>query len=175
MGLYRISLCLFALQAVAFAQDRGTITGIITDTSGGVVPGAKVTVQNPSNNLSRNLPSGADGAYNFVNMPAGDYTVKASNDGFRVAETTRVHVNVNTTTHVDLQLQAGSTKDVVEVQGNVSLLQTDRSDLGQIIGNRAITDLPLFANGGLRGNMAFTALAPGVSSNLTGDPGHHRR
>jgi hypothetical protein len=170
MKLYVISLCLLVAQISAFGQDRGSINGTITDSSGGIVPGAKVTLQNPANNSSRSLQTGGDGTYNFVNIPAGDYKVSVAKDGFRVAETSGVRVNVNTTTHVDMQLQVGSTKDVVEVQGNVSLLQTDRSDLGQIISSKALTDLPLFANGGLRSNMAFTALAPGVSSNLTGDP-----
>jgi hypothetical protein len=170
MKIQRISLCLFALQFIAFAQDRGVLNGTITDSSGALIPGAKVALQNPSTNLSRDMLSGGDGTYTFVNLPAGDYKVTATKEGFQSAETPGVHVNVNTTTHVNLQLQVGSTREVVEVQGNVSLLQTDRSDLGQIISNRALNDLPLFANGGLRSNMAFTALAPGVNVNLTGDP-----
>ena len=165
-----ISMCFLAIPCIAFAQDRGAISGIITDSSGAVVPEAKVVVQNPSTNLRRDAVSGNAGAYTLVNLPAGDYKVIVTKGGFRGAETSQVHVDVNTTTHVDLQLQVGSTTETVEVVGNVSVLQTDKSDLGQVISNKALSDLPLFANGGLRSNMAFTALAPGVSSNLTGDP-----
>jgi len=170
LNLHRISLCLLFVPFIALAQDRGVINGVITDSSGGFVPDAKVTLQNPSTNVSREVMSGSDGTYNFVNVQAGDYKVIVTKDGFRSAETAKVHVDVNTTTHVDLQLQVGSTRDVVEVQATVSLLQTDRSDLGQVISNRAINDLPLFANGGLRSNMAFTTLAPGVIANISQDP-----
>ncbi|MGI8988995.1 MAG: carboxypeptidase regulatory-like domain-containing protein [Bryobacteraceae bacterium] len=170
MNFRRTSLLLFVLPCIALAQDRGVISGIITDSSGRLVPDAKVVLQQPSTNLSRDTTSGSDGTYTFINLPVGDYQVTVAKAGFRSVESPRVHVDVNTTTHVDLQLQVGATTDTVEVQANVSLLQTDRSDLGQVISNRAINDLPLFANGGLRSNVAFTSLAPGVNTNLTGDP-----
>ncbi|MES1258538.1 MAG: TonB-dependent receptor, partial [Acidobacteriota bacterium] len=166
----QILLCLFAVPCLVFAQDRGAISGTVTDSSGAVVPNAKVALQNPSTNLSRDVTSGNEGTYTFANIPAGDYNLTVTREGFRGAETPGIHVNVNTTTHVDIRLQVGSTKEVLEVQSSISLLQTDRSDLGQVIGNKALNDLPLFANGGLRSNMAFTALAPGVNTNLTGDP-----
>ncbi|MDQ6678064.1 MAG: carboxypeptidase-like regulatory domain-containing protein [Acidobacteriota bacterium] len=166
----RISLLCLFLPCLALAQDRGTISGVVTDSSGGMVPDAKIVLKNPSTNLSRDVVSGAAGTYTIVNLPAGDYQLTVSKEGFRGSETPQVHVDVNTTTHVDVTLQLGSTKDVIEVQANVSLLQTDRSDLGQVISNRAINDLPLFANGGLRSNVAFTALAPGVNSNIASDP-----
>jgi hypothetical protein len=170
MKFRRISLSFLVMSSIAFAQDRGAISGTITDSSGAIMPDAKIVLQNPATNLSRDVTSGNAGTYAFVNLPTGDYKLIVTKDGFRGVETPQVHVDVNTTTHVDLQLQVGSTKEVVEVRGNVSLLQTDRSDLGQVISNKALNDLPLFANGGLRSNMAFTALAPGVNTNLTGDP-----
>ena len=170
MKLHHILVSLFLLSAAAFAQDRGAISGTITDSSGAVVPGAKLALRSPATNRTQDLLSGSAGTYTIVNLPAGDYKVSVTKDGFRAAETPSVHVDVNSTTHLDFQLQVGTATETVQVSGNVSLLQTDKSDLGQVINNKALTDLPLFANGGLRSNMAFTALAPGVSSNLTGDP-----
>jgi len=163
-----LGLLLFA--CTAFAQDRGAVSGAITDASGGLVPQAKVTLRSPATNLTRDILSNGEGAYSFVNLPAGDYQITVTKEGFRNVEAPQIHVDVNTTTHLDLQLQVGSTADTVEVSSTAPLLQTDKSDLGQVIGNKAITDLPLFANGGLRSNMAFTALSPGVNLNLTGDP-----
>ena len=87
MNFRRVSLCFFAIQCLAFAQDRGSISGTITDTSGAVVPGAKVALQNPSTNLSRAVDSGSGGAYTFVNLPAGDYKVTVTKEGFRSVET----------------------------------------------------------------------------------------
>ena len=59
---------------------------------------------------------------------------------------------------------------MVEVQGTAALLQTDRSDLGRIVDNRAIQQLPLFINGGLRSNLAFALLTPGANASITSDP-----
>src|SRR3954471_17646474 len=107
MKLHHVVLSFTLICSAAFAQDRGSIAGTVTDPSGGVVPGAKVSVVSPGTNRARDIVSGEDGAYNFVNLPAGDYRVTASKEGFRGAEAPQVHVNVNTTTHVDMQLQVG--------------------------------------------------------------------
>ena len=170
MKLQLVLLSLLIVSCAAWAQDRGSIAGTVTDPSGALIPGAKVSVLSPSTNLTRAILSSDQGTYTVVNLPAGDYRVTVSKDGFRIAEAAQVHVDVNTTTHVNMQLQVGTALEAVEVSASVSLLQTDKSDLGQVIGNRVIKDLPLFANGGLRSNMAFTALAPGVNVNLTSDP-----
>jgi hypothetical protein len=91
-------------------------------------------------------------------------------DGFRKSEAADIQVQVDTTARVDIRLQVGAVQEVVEVQATVPLLQTDRSDLGKVVDNRAIQKLPLFINGGLRSNLAFTSLVPGVTMTLQSDP-----
>src|SRR5437867_353740 len=162
--------CLFFFSALAFAQDRGTITGFITDSSGASVPGANVSLRHPETGLSQIAVSGADGSYSFVYLPAGKYIVAVEKEGFRRAELTDVQVNVNSATRLDFKLQIGAVSEVVEVTAVTTVLQTDRSDLGKVIDNRAIQKLPLFMNGGLRSNLAFAGLSPGVYMNLTNDP-----
>jgi len=170
MKTRRILICIFAMQCIALAQDRGTISGTITDSSGGIVPGAKVALQNPATNLTRDVVSANDGTYSFLNLAAGDFKLTVTKDGFRSSVTSGIHVDVNTTTHVDLQLQVGSTGKLSKSRELFLCCRPIRAIWGQIINNKAINDLPLFANGGLRSNIAFTALAPGVNTNLTGDP-----
>src|SRR5947209_7157122 len=163
-------LFFFCATFAAFAQDRGTITGTVTDSTGAAVPAAKLTLQNPATGLAQSLLSGNDGAFRFLSLPAGRYNVSTEKPGFRKTEVSDVRVDVNTDTRLDLKLQLGTVQETVEVQGVTTLLQTERSDLGKIVDTEAIQDLPLFANGGLRSNLAFAALAPGVNMNLTGDP-----
>jgi hypothetical protein len=166
----RILLWFTFAAAAALAQDRGTVTGSVTDSTGAAVPAAKVTLQNPATGLTQSAVSSAEGVYTFVYLPAGMYTLSAEKEGFRKAEAADIQVQVNTTARVDFRLQVGALQETVEVRGVAPLLQSDRSDLGRVVDNRAITDLPLFMNGGLRSNIAFTLLTPGANASITGDP-----
>lgn len=167
---FAFAVCLLLASVSALAQDRGTITGTITDASGAAVTGANVALRNPATGLTHTVSSGADGGYSFVLLPAGKYNITAEKDGFRKTEATDVQVNVNTAVRVDIQLQVGAVAEVVEVVASTSLLQTERSDIGRVVDNRAIQKLPLFMGGGLRSNLAFAGLNPGVVMNLTNDP-----
>ncbi len=165
------TIVLAALSAVfAFAQDRGTITGTVTDGSGGSVPQAIITLRNPGNDISQNTTTDAQGGYTFIYLPAGRYSLSVEKPGFRKADVAEVVVNVNTTSRVDVALQVGAVAESVSVEALAPLLQTDRSDLGKVITNKQIQDLPLFLNGGLRSNIAFSLLTPGANASITGDP-----
>jgi hypothetical protein len=154
----------------ALAQDRGTIVGTITDTSGAAVPAAAVTLRNPAMGFSQTAMSSQEGSYTFVYLAVGKYVVTVEKDGFRKAEINDIQVQVNTTSRIDVRMQLGTVQEVVEVQSTATLLQADRTDLGRVVDNRAIQKLPLFINGGLRSNLAFAALVPGVIMNLQNDP-----
>jgi hypothetical protein len=153
-----------------YAQDRGSITGSVSDSSGAPIPGAAVTLINPATGLTQNFTSTAEGTFSFLSLPAGPYSITVEKQGFRKADVSSVTVNVNTSTRADIKLEIGQVRETVEVTASASLLQTDRSDLGKVIDTRAIEALPLFASGGMRSNVAFATLTPGVSSDLTQDP-----
>ncbi len=169
-GFYRLFVLLVFLAPLSFAQDRGTITGTISDTSGAALPGANVSALNPASGFTQTAISGSDGTYNLLYLPAGTYRVTAEKAGFRRAEAPDIRVNVNTTVRVDMELQVGELQQAIEVTATAPLLQTERTDLGKVIPSRAILDLPLFLGGGLRNNLAFVNLVPGVQ----GDPGNPR-
>ena len=156
-------LALFTvLGAGAFAQDRGTIRGTVTDPSGAPVPAAAVTVRNVNTGLTQSVKTGDDGVYNLPYLPAGDYTVTTEKAGFRKAETTGVKVNVATVTGVDVQMTVGAVEQSVEVTAAAPLLEVQGTNLGKVLPTNAIKDLPLFIGGGLRSNLAFVVLTPGV-------------
>ena len=170
MNVKRMVVCLMVAAGALSAQDRGTITGQVFDTTGAVVPGAKVTLTNPANAQKTTVESNSEGTYTFLSLNAGKYGVAAEKEGFRRAEAANVVVQVSTTSRLDIHLLVGTVQETVQVESTTPLLQTERSDLGTVVDNKAIQQLPLFINGGLRSNIAFTSLAPGVAMNLTSDP-----
>ena len=148
--------------ALGYTQDRGTIRGTVTDPTGAAVPAASVTVRNIDTGLTQSIPTGADGLFTIPYLPAGNYTVTTEKAGFRKAEVTGVRVNVATISTVDLALTVGSVDQTVEVSATSPLLEVQGSNLGKVVPTKAIRDLPLFIGGGLRSNLAFVILTPGV-------------
>lgn len=161
---------LIACASAVFAQDRGVITGTVMDSSGAVLPATRVTLLNPATGQKQSVDSNSEGSYTFLSLTAGRYSVTAEKNGFRKAEAAGVQVQVNTTTRLEIPMQLGAVQETVQVESTLPLLQTDRSGLGTVVENKAIQQLPLFINGGLRSNIAFTSLAPGVTMNLQSDP-----
>src|SRR5258708_10177881 len=158
----RFLVVILLLAGFVFAQDRGTIRGVVTDPSGATVPDATVTVKNINTGLKQTVKTSADGVYNVLYLPAGDYTVTTEKQGFRKAETSGVGVHVATVANVDVSLSVGGTDQSVDVSAAAPLLDLQGTNLGKIIPKNAIRDLPLFISGGLRANLAFVVLTPGV-------------
>jgi hypothetical protein len=159
-----IELLLLFLCAITpgLAQDRGTIRGIVTDPSGAAVPGAQVTVRNVNTGLTQIANTGADGVYSIPYLPVGIYNVSTEKTGFRTAETSNIRVDVNTVIDVNIPLTVGAIDQKVEVSAQAILLETQGTNLGKTLQTKAIMDLPLFLTGGLRSNMSFIILTPGV-------------
>jgi len=158
----RFLISVLFLSFSCLAQDRGTIRGTVSDPSGAFVPDAAVTVRNVNTGLTQTVKSGADGVYNILYLPAGSYTVTAEKTGFKKAETTGVEVHVATVSSVDVVLTVGGVDQSVEVTAAAPLLDVQGTNLGKVIPERAIKDLPLFISGGIRANLAFVVLTPGV-------------
>ncbi|MGH9657992.1 MAG: carboxypeptidase regulatory-like domain-containing protein, partial [Bryobacteraceae bacterium] len=148
--------------SLAFAQGQGTITGTVSDPTGAAVPNAQVTIRHTRTGLVQTARTGAEGLYSFVYLPVGDYNVTTEKEGFHKAEATGVVVNVGTTVRLDVQLSVGGVEQTVEVTAAAPLLEQQGANLGKVVPTRAIKDLPLFIGGGLRSNLAFVILTPGV-------------
>src|SRR5262245_60745690 len=94
----------------------GTIRGVVTDSSGAVVPGAKVTVINDATGLTRSAPTTSAGIYAFAELPVGTYTVRVENAGFKAEIRSNVVLNVAEARAVDVTLQTGDISEVVTVE-----------------------------------------------------------
>ena len=161
----RVSLRILAVSlliAVAplYGQvDTGVILGTVTDQSGAVIPGANVTLKNQGTGLSVSMTTAADGSFVFRPVRIGAYTVEAQFKGFETIQHRDVTVDVQQQVVVNFTLQPGQVTQSIEVSGAPPSLQTQDASVGQVVGSRAVNDLPL--NGR---NYTFLAqLAAGVT------------
>ncbi len=160
--------CLFVLycgsQSRVEAQVLSSIVGTVTDSTGAVVPNAKVTITNVNTNVANHTTSNASGIYNVTDLIPGTYTVQVELAGFQSSVHTGVGVEVGRASTVDVTLQAGNVSQTVEVQENAITLNTTQPELGTTIENAVVQALPVELSGG-RGRQidAFVFLAPGVT------------
>ena len=137
-----VVLALWACSTLpAFAQGVGAIGGTITDSSGAVLPGATVTLSNPRGSIGGNQEAVADarGAFQFLRLVPGTYTVKAEIGGFRSATLENIVVNADATARADLKLEIGALQEGVTVTGESPLLDTT-SALKQTVLSREVLD-----------------------------------
>jgi hypothetical protein len=128
----------------AFGQvDEGAISGTIQDTTGAVVPSARVTLLNKDQGISLQTNAGNAGEYSFSPVRIGHYSVSATAKGF--AKTTQQNVTVEVGQHllVNIQLKPGAATETIEVTTAPPLLQTEEASVGQVIDQQEVNDLPL--------------------------------
>ncbi|MCY4586363.1 MAG: TonB-dependent receptor [Bryobacterales bacterium] len=133
-----------AFSLSAFGQaELGAILGTVQDTTGAVVPGASVAVINEDTGLTRNLITNAEGQYTANLLQIGQYSVEAEISGFNKSVVTGIVVLVNQTVRTDVVLQVGEVTETVEVTSSVPLIKTDASDVGQVVEEKQVVELPL--------------------------------
>ncbi len=162
MNLRTIGFLLF-LCAVASAQDRGGITGTVTDPTGTGVAHAKVVVTNTARGEHLDLSTTDAGLFSATNLIAGLYQVDVEAPGFHTSTIKSVVVQVGEVARADLQLQLGSVSERVEVTSTSTGLENDTSDVGTNVSTEAILNLPLEVSGAVRDPLAFTKLTPGFN------------
>ncbi len=137
--------------------ETASVLGYVRDSSGAVIPSAEVTLINQGTQAKQELHTNAGGAFEFTDIKIGQYRVTAQAPGFDVSTTEPFTVQVNARQRVDVALRAGAS-ETVTVTDAASLLNTDDSERGQVIGTREVENLPL--NGRAYADLA--ALVPGV-------------
>ena len=142
-GLLFITITLLA-PAAAFAQKgAGALTGIVSDQSGGKVPGATVTATNQETNVAYTAVSNETGNYNITSVPVGTYVVKAELSGFKTATTNPIQVEAKAVVRMDFVLQLGAIEETILVAGESPLLQTETVTVGEVISGTTVVGLPL--------------------------------
>ncbi len=160
-----LTAALIALTAIgASAQDfRGAITGRISDTSGGRLPGVTVTVTNTATNVASTTTSNTEGEFTVPFLNPGTYTVTAELSGFKKLVREGIDVRIGDRLSVDLTMDVGRMEETVSVSAESPLLETTSGSTGQVIDERRISMMPLSD-----GNpFVLARLAPGIA--YTGD------
>jgi len=166
-------ICLAAclVPSRALAQATGAIAGLVTDPSGGVLPGVTIEVVSRDTGQVRNAVTGPDGFFNVPLVNPGLYRVTATLSGFRTTARATVRVVVNETVRADLSMPVGGLSETLVIVAESPLVETTNATLGVVIDREKVVDLPL--NG--RNFTQLGTLIPGVvapPSGLGGQDGN---
>ena len=160
-------LSLLLLVSSCFAQNPfGRVTGRVTDTAGAVVPSASIKVTNVETNVVATVTSNEDGNYEALNLIPGTYTVSVAHAGFKQFSRAEIELHVGDALDIPIRLELGAVSETMTVTAESPMLESTNADVGQIVDNKRITDLPL--PGGQA--MYLMQLSPGVVS--TNPPTH---
>src|SRR5262249_31627038 len=131
--LVSIVLMIFAVARSCRADVTGSILGVVHDRSGAVVAAAKVIALNVQTNLKQETVSGSEGSFRILALPVGDYKLTVEAKGFRTFVETGIVVKVNDELRFEVTLDVGTVSDTVEVAANAVQVQTENTQLGDVI------------------------------------------
>lgn len=163
-----LDLCLLlivslAIPASVFGQGTGgRILGRIADPSGALISNVKVTATNEATGVSRTAQSNDTGDYVFPDLPVGTYTLAFELTGFKKDVRRSIKLDVNQVITLNMTMQIGETQEVVDVTSEAPLVDTTSTQLGAVVNNKSVNELPLNA----RDTYQFLQLQPGVQAQL---------
>jgi len=171
VAILSVIVCLMTLAPKqAYGQANAGVTGTVTDSTGAVVPEAKITITNQETSISSRLVSSSAGTYAVRGLIPGRYTITVEATGFKKAVHKDVNVDVSVIATVDIALDLGATTDVVEVTASSISLNTTQPQLGSTIEPTVVMALPNEISGRGRQIDALQFTVPGT----TGDSFSHR-
>jgi len=157
-----LAVCL-ALSSLVFAQGTGgRILGRISDPSGAVLSGVKVTATNEATGVMQETVSNDTGDFVFPNLAVGTYSLDFDLTGFKKSVRRSIALDVNQVITLNMTLQLGAQQEVIDVTSEAPLVDTSSTQLGAVVNNRSVNELPLNA----RDTYQFLQLQPGVQSQL---------
>jgi len=161
-----ISLLMLAANILpAQTAEQGAVLGVVTDQSGALVPGAKVTVTNLDTGFKKEDSTNGSGNFEILALPIGPYSVNVSMNGFKSWTMDRVVLEIGQRSRLSPVLQLGSVDQVVKVAGLAEQIQTESASTETVIQEKQVTDLPLDG----RNVVQLVSLAPGMQ--YTGQSG----
>src|SRR5215472_8169595 len=178
----RLSFLLFPLlvSLSLYGQlNRGSITGVVTDSTGAVIPDAKVSVTNISNGASYQANTNANGQFTVPNLPPGPYEVAFEASSFKRLVRSGIELGATEVARIDAALEVGAVTESVQITAQAEKLQTETPEVSTSLSNRELIDLPLsFGGARLAENFAYK-VSPGVSgsswtSNINGSTNYSK-
>jgi hypothetical protein len=153
-----VSFCFLLLPDASAQLYTGSVTGVITDPSGAVVPGAHATLTDADKGYEFKATSDGSGRYLFRSIPPGSYRLAVEAPGFETARKEGIKLDVSQNVSSDVALKVGAASQSVDVTTSAVQLQTEDAVTGQVVNRRFVNDLPLLD----RDFFNLTRLAPGV-------------
>jgi Carboxypeptidase regulatory-like domain/TonB dependent receptor len=162
-----LALCAILLFSFAnsYAQsNQGSLAGHVVDVTGAAIPHAQITARDVDTGISTIGESGEGGSFRFPALQLGTYDVSVSMTGFKTARYSKVVIQLNSISILEIALQVGGTSESITVDATAPSLQTESSEIGGVITTKQVTDLPLALGGvgALRSPEAFIFLQPGT-------------
>lgn len=165
-----VSILLVLVSSAAYGDVTGSVNGVVHDRANAVVANAKVTITNSQTNSSQTVTTGSDGTYHFLALTAGTYKITVTAPGFRSYTTNDITVQVNDQLRMDIPLQVGTVVEEVDVTANPVRVETENTQLGDVIDSQKMLNLPL--NG--RSYLDLLGLQAGVAPDTAGTIGGDR-
>jgi hypothetical protein len=153
-----LAFVLLAL-ALASASITGSISGVVTDKSGAVISGASVVATNTLTGVQTSQKTDSKGFYNLPTLAVGTYDLEIKQVGFKTYRQTGIVIDANSALRVDASLAVGSISEKIEVSTDAAQVETQSTQMGEVIDGSKMTSVPL--NG--RSYLDLLALQPGVS------------
>lgn len=144
----------------ADAQNTATISGIVTDSTGAVIPGAEVTITREETGAVSSVSTNEVGAYTAAALEVGTYTVEIQSSGFKSFRSSGLVLNVRDRAVIDVALELGEVTETIEVTDTAVQLQTESATVEEVVSGRQVENIAM--NG--RNFMQLAALVPGASS-----------
>ncbi|HWT65573.1 MAG TPA: carboxypeptidase-like regulatory domain-containing protein, partial [Terracidiphilus sp.] len=163
---WKLFLLLVCAATVSWGQvDRGSISGLVTDATGAVIPGVAVTVTEIETGVNyKGDVSNEQGVYRVLNLPVGTYSLVFARDGFKSYARGGVTVSMSQNVTLNAKLQIGNRVDSITVTDDATLLNTQDALVGSTVTGEVLTDLPLTADGGRDVRNFGRALVPTFST-----------
>ena len=170
MKLRLLATLILAASACLAQSITGSISGVVTDSSGASIPGANIIILNLDANLRTTVTTDSSGAYTAPNLPRGNYRMEVSAAGFKQFVRAGIVLQVQQSARVDVQMTIGEVAESVVVTGDAARLETESATLSKVIDNRSIINLPLNTRNVY--NLVF--LTPGVTGTVGNSYGDMR-
>ncbi|MCW5979997.1 MAG: TonB-dependent receptor [Bryobacteraceae bacterium] len=152
--------------------DRGIISGTVTDSTGAIVPNAKITATNVATNVPNTTQTTGTGNFRIPSLPPGRYNVRIEADGFKAYERTNVAVIAGGLADVDATMEVGAITESISVTSSLTTVQTETAKVTTQVSTKMIDELPLVVGGAMRGAFDLAALTP--TANIPDRPGDQR-
>ncbi|MGA8868920.1 MAG: carboxypeptidase regulatory-like domain-containing protein, partial [Candidatus Sulfotelmatobacter sp.] len=157
-----VAICLCLPTLLSAQGTTGRILGRVADPSGAVLAGVKVTLVNEATSVNRATETNESGDYDFVEVPVGSYRLEFELAGFKKNLRRGVNLDINQVITLNMTMQLGENKEIVDVTSEAPLVETSSTQLGAVVDDRSVSQLPLNA----RDTYQFLQLQPGVMSTV---------